>query len=104
MKKEQLLRLKQNERDNMVWYLKDVFSDDDLRKFSLSQLKVLVELSIRAETFREKTSPFFTLSATEVLQKESGRIAEFGDNITEISGEEIMRSASSEIYKRYCER
>lgn len=102
MKKEKLLEKKQEVRKKMVWHLRDVMTDDDLRCFSISQLNKICEIFQRAEDFQEEHSPFFTLSATEVLQKSSGRIAYFYDDaIQEETEEECLRGASRPIYLDY---
>lgn len=110
MRKEKLLLKKNNERENMTWYLKNTMTNEELKLFSLSQLKVLSEIFQRAEKYRESKNPFYTLSATEVLHKESGKIAEFmqDDNfnyvgIREESEEEILNGAARTIYKKYME-
>ena len=66
----------------MVWYAKMVMTDDDLKKFSIPQLKAICEIMQRAEKNREKREPFYTLTACEVIQKESGKIAYFKNSNT----------------------
>lgn len=110
MRKEKLMTCKSNERNNMVWYLRNCMTDEEMKSFSVAQLKLMSEIIGRAEKLRESKSPFYTLSATEVLHKESGKIAEFmqDDNfnyvgIREESDEEIMNGAARTIYKKYME-
>lgn len=71
--------------------MKNVLTDEDLKAFSIPQLEKMIDLMERAEKFRESCSPFYTLSATEVVQKSTGKIAYF-----ENSGE--VREETAEEY------
>ena len=102
MRKEKLLEKKQEIMNSAVWYLNDIMTEDEIKMFSRQQLEKLVEITRRAEEKRESSSPFFTLSATEVLQKETGRIAVFEEDcICEESEVECLSGASESIYKEY---
>ena len=102
MKKEKLLEKKQDSIEKMVWYAKMIMTDEDLKKFSIPQLETICEIMWRAEENRENRNPFYTLSACEVIQKESGRIAYFeNDKIREETEEEVMIGASKPIYEEY---
>ena len=103
MRKEKLLEKKQNAIENMVWYAKMIMTDEDLKKFSISQFEAICEIMKRAEENRESRSPFYSLSACEVIQKRTGKIAYFENSgeIREETEEEIMRGASAPIYKDY---
>ena len=103
MKKEKLLEKKQDAIENMIWYAKMVMTDEDLKKFSIPQLKAICNIMQRAEENRESRTPFFTLSACEVVQKSTGKIAYFENagEIREETEEEIMRGAAAPIYKDY---
>lgn len=91
MRKEELLFKKSEAVKNIQWYVKNVLTDEDLKAFSIPQLKKMIELIDRAENFRENCDPFCTLSATEVVQKSTGKIAYF-----ENSGE--VREETAEEY------
>ena len=91
MRKEELLFKKSEAVKNIQWYVKNVLTDEDLKAFSIPQLDKMVELMERAEEFRESCEAFCTLSATEVVQKNTGKIALF-----ENSGE--VREETSEEY------
>lgn len=91
MRKEELLFKKSESVKNIQWYVKNVLTDEDLKAFSIPQLKKMIELIDRAEKFRESCEPFCTLSAVEVVQKSTGKIAFF-----ENSGE--VREETAEEY------
>lgn len=101
MRKEQLLNKKREAVKNLEWYAKNIMTDDDLKSFSISQLEKLVDLIERAEEFRESCKPFYSLSANEVVQKSTGKIAYFENSgeIREETKEEIEIGASSLGYK-----
>lgn len=103
MRKEKLLEKKQNAIENMVWYAEMIMTDEDLKKFSIPQLEAICNIMQRAEENRESRTPFFTLSACEVVQKSTGKIAYFENSgkIREETEEEVMRGASAPIYKDY---
>ena len=75
MRKEQLLQEKRILSKKLIWYAKGTISDDILKQFSLRQLQLLCEILQKADDYREHSCPFYVLSACEVLQKETGRIA-----------------------------
>lgn len=106
MRKEVLLSKKQDAIGNAPWYAKLILQDEDLKKFSISQLNALCDIMQRAEKERESRSPFFTLSANEVLRKETGKIAYFYDDgrVCEETEEEVLRGAAGPIYKDYRRR
>ena len=102
MRKEKLLEKKQEIMNSAVWYLSSIMTEDEIKMFSRQQLEKLVEITHRAEKNRESCSPFFSLSATEVLQKETGRIAIFEPNcICEESEEECFSGASANVLAAY---
>ena len=105
MKKELLLQKKRSRIASLTWYAKNTISDDILKQFSLQQIHLLCEIFQRAENYREKCSPFYTLSACEVLQKGSGKVAYFENSgtIREETEEEVLSGATSGIYKNYME-
>lgn len=74
MRKEELLFKKSEAVKNIQWYVKNVLTDEDLKAFSIPQLKKMIELMDRAENFRESCEPFCTLSAIEVVQKSTGKL------------------------------
>ena len=103
MRKEKLLEKKQDAIEKMVWYAKMVMTDDDIKKFSIHQLEAICDIMQRAEENRESRSPFYTLSACEVIQKKTGKIAYF-ENSGEIREEteiEVMEGAARPIYEAY---
>lgn len=107
MKKELLLQKKRSEIKSLTWYAKNIISDDVLKQFSLQQIHLICEIFQKAEDYREKCSPFYILSACEVLQKKTGKIAYFddcSDVIYEEMEEEVLNGAASEIYKNYMEK
>jgi len=69
MRKEKLLEKKREIISGMPWYVANQIMDDDIKLFSVPQLCALCEILQRAENHMEKSSPFYTLSALEVLQK-----------------------------------
>lgn len=91
MRKEELLFKKSETAKNIQWYVLNVLTDEDLKAFSIPQLEKMINLMERAEKFRESCEPFCTLSATEVVQKSTGKIACF-----ENSGE--VREETAEEY------
>lgn len=102
MRKEELLSKKRGAISGLTWYVKDVMTNEDLKQFSLAQLKTLCDIMECAEKLRESTAPFVSLSAGEVLQKSSGKIARFEDSgVREEMEEEIMCGASSRVYAAY---
>lgn len=103
MRKEKLLEKKQDAIGEMVWYAKMVMTDEDLKKFSVPQLEAICEIMQRAEENRESRSPFYSLSACEVIHKESGKIAYFENSgeIREETESEVMEGAARPIYEAY---
>ena len=96
MRKEELLFKKSETVKNIQWYVKNVLTDEDLKTFSIPQLEKMVELMERAEKFRESCAAFYTLSATEVVQKSTGKIAYFENSgeIREETAEEYLSGRS----------
>lgn len=103
MRKEKLLEKKQDTIEKMVWYAKMIMTDEDLKKFSIPQLEVICEIMQRAEENRESRSPFYSLSACEVIQKESGKIAYFENSgeIHEETENEVLSGAARPTYEEY---
>lgn len=103
MRKEKLVEMKEETVKNMMWYLKSVMTEDDLKAFSIPQLERICSMMERAENLRESCDPFYGLSATEVIQKSSGKIAFFEEDgtIREESREECRTGASVSILNAY---
>lgn len=102
MKKEILLEKKRDIADKSAWNMREILTDEDLRKFSRDQLEVMLDIFTRAEAFRESRSAFHSLSATEVIQKETGRIACFEDScVREESREECLLGASGPALEKW---
>lgn len=103
MRKEELLFKKSEAVKNIQWYVKNVLTDEDLKAFSIPQLEKMVELMERAEEFRESCEAFCTLSATEVVQKNTGKIAYFENSreVREETVEECMEGAARQGYINY---
>ena len=101
MKKEQLLNKKRETVKNLEWYVKYVVTDEDLKSFSIPQLEKIIDIIKKAEEFRESCEPFYSLSANEIVQKSTGKIAYFenSDEIREETKEEVEMGASSLCYK-----
>ena len=102
MRKEKLLEKKEEQVKNLTWYLKSTMTEEDLKDFSISQLKKICEMMEKAEEYRKSKEAFVALSATEVLQKETGRIAYFeSDKIREESHEECRSGAAEQALDEY---
>lgn len=103
MRKEDLLFKKAKTVEDIQWYVKNVLTEEDLKSFSIPQLKKMIELMERAEKFRESCEAFCTLSATEVVQKNTGKIAYFENSgeIREETVEECMKGAARQGYINY---
>lgn len=106
MRKEKLVEMKESTVKNLTWYLKGVMKEDDLKAFSIPQLERICEMMERAEELRESCDPFYGLSATEVIQKSSGKIAFFENDgtIREESKEECRTGAAVLILNDYEKR
>lgn len=106
MRKEKLVEMKESTVKNLTWYLKSVMKEDDLKAFSIPQLERICEMMERAEELRESCDPFYGLSATEVIQKSSGKIASFENDgtIREESKEECRTGAAVSILNDYEKR
>nr|DAG80907.1 MAG TPA: hypothetical protein [Caudoviricetes sp.] len=105
MRKEDLLYKKGETIKNLEWYVKNVMTDEDLKCFSISQLEKLTEIIKKAEEYRESCETFLSLSANEVVQKSTGRIAYFEqDQLREESHDEVMTGASWRMYEKYLNR
>lgn len=103
MRKEELLFKKSEAVKNIQWYVKNVLTDEDLKAFSIPQLKKMIELMDRAEKFRESCSAFTTLTANEVVQKSTGKIAYFENSgeIREETVDECLEGAARQGYLNY---
>lgn len=102
MRKEKLLAVKTGVVNGLPWYVKAKITDEEIRRFSLSQLRTLSEILGRAENYRENCSPFYTLSVHEVLRKETGEIAYFDQKgVREETEEEVLSGAARGIYRSY---
>lgn len=102
MRKEKLIEKKENAVKNMMWYLKSTMTEEDLKAFSIPQLERICGMMERAEELRENCDPFYGLSATEVLQKETGRIAYFeSDKIREEAHVECRNGAAEQALDEY---
>lgn len=103
MRKEMLIEKKREIVKDMIWQLRDTITDDDLRMFSRDQLTTIAEIFKKADQLRDSKNPFFTLSATEVMQKESGKIALFDECgfVREESHEECKTGASAPILEKW---
>lgn len=103
MRKEELLFKKSEAVKNVQWYVKNVLTDEDLKAFSIPQLEKMAELMERAEKFRESCAAFYALSATEVVQKSTGKIALFENSgeVREETVKECMEGAARQGYINY---
>ena len=101
MRKETLLAAKRAAIDKAPWYVRYEFSDDVLRTLSLKQLETLVRALNAGEKRRENSAPFVALSANEVLQKETRRIAYMSvDGVDEETYEECRQGAARMTFDR----
>lgn len=102
MRKELLLQKKRKIVEKMPWYLRQNMTDEYLQMFSRDQLRAMCDLAIRSHETQENHSPFLILSATEVVQKETGMIADFTENgVLQVTEEEILSGAAGPAYKEY---
>ena len=105
MKKEQLLNIK-NEiiQKELSCTGIDVY-ENELTCFSVRQLKVLCDILKRNQETAEKRNNFVSLSATQVLCKQSDKIVDFDfegtGEVKEISHEYIMLGAAGLILGKY---
>lgn len=105
MRKEKLIEKKEDAVKNMMWYFKDIMTEEDLKAFSIPQLERICEMAGKAENCRESCDPFYGLSATEVIQKETGRIAFFEDSeIREESYDECRSGAAKQALDEYMKK
>lgn len=106
MRKEKLVEMKEKTVKDMMWYFKRIMTEEDLKAFSIQQLERICEMAKKAEAYREKCDPFYNLSATEVIQKSSGKIAFFEEDgtIREESREECRTGAAVSILNDYEKR
>ena len=106
MKKEKLIEKKNDTVKNMMWYFKRIMTEEDLKAFSIPQLERICEMMEKAEKYRESRDPFYRLSATEIIQKSSGKIAFFEEDgtIREESREECRSGASVSSLENYEKR
>lgn len=103
MRKELLLSKK---KDLLSSSVARVMTEEEIKSFSMPQLQMLCDILKRIEEFRENYNPFYSLSANEVLHKESGKIAYFDDfgKISEESEDEILSGACRFVYAKYKEK
>lgn len=108
MNKEKLLKRKREIVNEFTFPFDNEFiiTDEQLKYFSINQLRILATICNHGMEYSEKCNPFYTLSATEVIQKSTGRIASFEDNgnVIEVNEKDILSGASSGVYKSYIER
>ena len=106
MRKEKLIEKKEDAVKNMMWYFRHIMTEEDLKAFSIPQLERICGLMEKAEEFRESCAPFYGLSATEVIQKSSGKIASFEEDgtIREESREECRTGAAVSTLNDYEKR
>jgi hypothetical protein len=106
MRKEELLYKKQRAINNMEWYIREQFSDEILKTFSLKQLEILVNISSKANEYREKREQFHSLSCNDVVHCPTGTLIYVDDdgNVKKETEEDILNSASCEIYKHWKEK
>ncbi len=106
MRKEKLMDLKRDKARSMLTYsvartLNIENNPDLLSKFSINQIEIICKLLLNLDKIIEDNSPFVGLSATEVAEKRTGKIAEFTKNgVREESVDEILLGASALIYKK----
>lgn len=106
MRKEVLLRKKEELVKKMPWDIREAFEEEDIKAFSLSQLETIIKISQIAEEERMKHQTFHSLSVNEVVHCGTGKIIYVDDNgeISEESEEEVMKGAACNIYKKYKKR
>lgn len=104
MNKEKLLLNKKEVAERELSYtgLYHILPCEILQKFSIPQIKIICELLKDARKEIANQNPFVTLSATEVLHKQTGMIAEFTLwGIREEPETEILKGAARYIYKKW---
>ena len=107
MRKEVLLRKKEEMVSKMVWYAKnELLGSKMLKAFSLAQLEILKTVLDNAEKHREHNETFHGLSVNEVVHCKTGKIIRVDDegNICEVTENEIKHSASRGVYESYKNR
>ena len=106
MRKEVLLKKKEDLVKKMTWYFRDSFDQEDIKSFSIAQLETLLKIAEKAESTREKAETFHGISANEVIHCGTGKIIYVSDNgeVSEESENEVMEGASCNIYRNYKER
>ena len=105
MKKEILLSKKKDIVSSYPWEFREAFSEEAIRRFSREQLILLAEIFSRSRDISNRSNPFYSLSATEVLQKSTGKIAFFDiDAIREETHKECMNGPSALILADYCKK
>ena len=93
MTKEKLLEEKKHTIYNShVYELVGLISEDEMKFFSIRQLEKLCEIAGRLLKKERELDPFYTLSVTEILQKETGKIFMFENDGT-------VREESREEYE-----
>lgn len=102
MRKELLLQKKRGIIKNLKWCAETIITDDILNQFSIPQLHTLCKVLELTENYKESKEAFYALSACEVLQKSTGKIAYFDNSgIREETEEEVLSGAASQIFKSY---
>ncbi len=106
MRKEKLMDLKRDKARSMLSYsearMLDIENNPDLlSKFSINQIEIICKLLLNLDKIIKDNSPFVELSATEVFEKSTGKIAEITeDGVREESEDDVLLGASALIYKK----
>lgn len=107
MRKERLLKKKEELAANMVWYVKsELLNHEEINAFSLAQLEILKRVLDNAEKRREHNETFHGLSVNEAIHCKTGKIICVSDegSISEATEEEVMHGASRGVYESYKKR
>lgn len=103
MRKERLLEQKREIARDLPWYVR--LSDDDLRAYSISQLRTMASILKTSEAYRLDRQTFYPLDVNRVVQTTTGRIVYIDkDEVCEITPEEVMQSAARGVYSAYLQR
>lgn len=103
MRKERLLEKKRETARDFPWYVR--LSDDDLRAYSISQLRAMASILKTSEAYRLDCQTFYPLDVNRVVQTTTGRIVYIDeDEVCEITPEEVMQSAARSVYSAYLQR
>ena len=107
MRKELLLEKKKEvieKFSNLSYYERTAFelNEETLKQFSVKQLELLVDIINNANDRRDKNQQFYTLSVNECIHYDTGKIIFVDrDEVSEMTEEEIAKSASRNTYKKY---